>query len=147
MKLNELKNVPGARKRRKRIGRGNSSGFGGTSTKGHKGQLSRSGGGVPPAFEGGQMPLIRRIPKRGFKSLNRVEYEIINLTRLNVFEKNTVCEPKVFAEKGFIKGQSSKVKILGRGELSKPLTVKAHKFSKSAQEAIARAGGKTEVIE
>ena len=146
MKLNELKNVHGSRKNRKRVGRGNASGHGGTSGKGHKGQKARSGGYVPPRFEGGQMPLVRRVPKRGFVNIFKAVYEIVNLNQLNMFEKNAVVEPKSFFEKGLIKHTASKVKVLGRGEISKPLTVKAHKFSKSAEDSINRAGGKTEVI-
>jgi large subunit ribosomal protein L15 len=146
MKLNELKTIPGSKKKRKILGRGNASGHGGTSTRGHKGQKARSGGYVPPWFEGGQMPLIRRIPKRGFVNIARKEYQVINLSQLNVFEKGSVVEPKIFVEKGLVKKTSVKVKILGRGELNKALTVKAHKFSKSALEAITRAGGKAEVI-
>lgn len=146
MKLNELKNMHGARKKRKRVGRGNASGHGGTSGKGHKGQKARSGGSVPPRFEGGQMPLLRRIPKRGFASMSRKKYEIVNLNQLNVFEKNSVVEPKIFFEKGLVKHDESKIKILGRGELNKPLVVRAHKFSKSAEDSINRVGGKAEVI-
>ena len=146
MKLNELKNIHGAKKKMKRVGRGNASGHGGTSGKGHKGQKARSGGHPPARFEGGQMPLIRRVPKRGFVNILSKVYEIINLGQLNVFEKNTVVDSKLLVEKGLIKHDSSKIKILGKGELNKPLTVKAHKFSKTAMDSITRLGGKAEVI-
>lgn len=147
MKLSELKGIRGARKRVKRLGRGNASGHGGgTCTKGHKGQKARSGPSIMPWFEGGQMPIIRRLPKRGFVNISRVEFEIVNIGQLNIFEKNSVVEPSALAEKGLIKDPSRPIKILGRGELNKPLTVKAHKFSKSAEASINRAQGKVEVI-
>ena len=146
MKLHELKYTEGARKARKRVGRGTSSGTGKTSSRGQKGQGARSGGGKKPGFEGGQTPLFMRLPKRGFTNFNRVEYAIVNLEQLNSFEEGTVVCPKTLKEAGIIKKELNGVKVLGNGKLEKAITVKAHKFSKSAVASIEGAGGKTEVI-
>ena len=144
--LNELKPVPGARHSRKRIGRGTGSGHGKTAGKGNKGQNARSGGGVRPGFEGGQIPLFQRLPKRGFQNINRKEYSIVNLCDLNVFDNGTVVTPDLLIDAKIIKDIKSGVKILGCGTLEKKLTIKAHKFSASASEEIKRAGGTAEVI-
>jgi LSU ribosomal protein L15P len=146
MKLHELQYTEGARKARKRVGRGTSSGSGKTAGRGTKGQNSRSGGGKKPGFEGGQLPLFKRIPKRGFTNFNRTEYTVVNLQQLQVFEAGSTVCPKALKEAGIIKKELDGVKILGNGELDRALTVKAHKFSKSALAAIEAAGGKTEVI-
>ena len=146
MKLHELQYTEGARKTRKRVGRGTSSGTGKTAGRGQKGQGARSGGGKKPGFEGGQTPLFMRLPKRGFTNFNRVEYAIVNLDQLNTFEAGTVVCPKALKEAGLIKKELDGVKVLGNGTLEKAITVKAHKFSKSALAAIEAAGGKTEVI-
>ena len=144
--LNELKPVPGARHSRKRIGRGTGSGHGKTAGKGNKGQNARSGGGVRPGFEGGQIPLFQRLPKRGFKNINRKEYAIVNLCDLNQFDNGTVVTPDLLIDAKIIKEIKSGVKILGCGTLEKKLTIKAHKFSASASEEIQKAGGTAEVI-
>jgi large subunit ribosomal protein L15 len=144
--LNELKPVPGARHSRKRIGRGTGSGHGKTAGKGNKGQNARSGGGVRPGFEGGQIPLFQRLPKRGFQNINRKEYAIVNLCDLNVFDNGTVVTPDLLIDAKIIKDIKSGVKILGCGTLEKKLTIKAHKFSASASEEIKKAGGTAEVI-
>ena len=144
--LNELKPVAGARHSRKRIGRGTGSGHGKTSGKGNKGQNARSGGGVRPGFEGGQIPLFQRLPKRGFQNINRKEYAIVNLCDLNVFDNGTVVTPDLLIDAKIIKDIKSGVKILGCGTLEKKLTIKAHKFSASASEEIKKAGGTAEVI-
>lgn len=146
MKLHELKPAEGSRKERKRVGRGTSSGWGKTSGRGHKGQKARSGGGVRPGFEGGQNPLLRRLPKRGFTNPNRVEYAEVNLDRLDRFEANTEVTPELLLKTGVISSLKDGVKILGNGEVTVALTVKANKFSQSAVEKIEAAGGKTEVI-
>jgi len=147
MKLHTIAPADGAVKSSKRIGRGIGSGHGKTSTKGHKGQWARSGGGVRPGFEGGQMPLTRRIPKRGFNNQFSVEYSIVNLGDLNVFEEGTLINSEILLDKGIIvKLSVSGVKVLGDGELTKPLTIQAAKFSKSALEKIEKAGGKAEVL-
>ena len=146
MKLHELKYTEGARKARKRVGRGTSSGTGKTAGRGQKGQGARSGGGKKPGFEGGQTPLFMRLPKRGFTNFNKLEYAIVNLDQLNTFEAGTVVCPKALKEAGLIKKELDGVKVLGNGTLEKAITVKAHKFSKSALAAIEAAGGKTEVI-
>lgn len=130
----------------KRVGRGTGSGLGKTSGRGQNGQNSRSGGGVRPGFEGGQMPLYRRLPKRGFKNIFAKEYAAINLDRLNCFEDGTVVTPELLVEKRVVKKVKDGVKILGNGNIEKKLTVKAAKFSKSAIEKIEAAGGKVEVI-
>ena len=146
MKLHELRPAEGARKSPKRLGRGTGSGIGKTSGKGQKGQTSRSGGGVRPGFEGGQMPLYRRVPKRGFTNIFAKRYEVINVDTLNMFENGTVVTPELLIENGIISKVYDGVKILGNGELEKNLTVKATKFSKTAAEKIEAAGGKVEVI-
>ncbi|KXG75705.1 50S ribosomal protein L15 [Fervidicola ferrireducens] len=146
MRLHDLKPAKGSKKRPKRVGRGIGSGHGKTSTRGHKGQNARSGGGVRPGFEGGQMPLIRRIPKRGFTNKFKKEYAIVNVEDLNVFEENTRVTPELLKEKGLIKQIKDGVKILGDGELKVKLEVVAHAFSSSAKEKIEAAGGKAEVI-
>ncbi|KYD15400.1 50S ribosomal protein L15 [Saccharococcus caldoxylosilyticus] len=146
MKLHELQPAPGSRKERNRVGRGIGSGNGKTSGRGQKGQNARSGGGVRLGFEGGQTPLFRRLPKRGFTNINRKEYAIVNLDKLNRFEDGTEVTPELLLETGVISKLKSGVKILGKGQIEKKLTVKAHKFSVSAKEAIEAAGGKTEVI-
>jgi large subunit ribosomal protein L15 len=146
MKLHELKPAPGSRKKKKRLGRGIAAGQGKTAGKGHKGQNARSGGGVRPGFEGGQTPLYRRLPKRGFTNPNRVEYAIVNVSVLDRFEDGTVVTPELLMQEGIVKNLKDGLKVLGEGELSKKLTVKAHKFSQSAVEKITAAGGSTEVI-
>ena len=146
MKLHELQYTEGARKARKRVGRGTSSGTGKTAGRGQKGQGARSGGGKKPGFEGGQTPLFMRLPKRGFTNFNRVEYAIVNLEQLNSFEEGTVVCPKTLKEAGIIKKELNGVKVLGNGKLEKAITVKAHKFSKSTVASIEAGGVKTEVI-
>jgi large subunit ribosomal protein L15 len=146
MKLHELAPAPGSRHVKKRVGRGIGSGTGKTAGSGHKGQKARSGGGVRPGFEGGQNPLFRRLPKRGFNNLNRKEYAVVNLDELNNFTAGTEVTPDVLMENGIVKNSKSGIKILGNGELTVQLTVKANKFSKSAVDKIQAAGGKTEVI-
>ena len=146
MKLHELKYTEGARQDSKRLGRGQGSGQGKTAGKGHKGQNARSGGGVALGFEGGQTPIYRRIPKRGFTNVNRVEYAIVNVEQLNRFENGVEVSPELLIEAGLVKKEYNGIKILGVGTLEKKLTVKAHKFSKSAVSLIEQAGGKVEVI-
>ena len=147
MKLHELTYTKGAKKTAKRLGRGIGSGTGKTSGKGEKGQKARSGGGTRLGFEGGQMPLYRRIPKRGFNNVNNVKFAVVNLEELNIFDEGSVVTPTLLVEKGLISNKESHgVKILARGELSKKLTVKAHEFSQKASEAIVKLGGKAEVI-
>lgn len=146
MKLHELKAVPGATKAPKRKGRGHATGQGTTAGRGMNGQKSRSGGGVRPGFEGGQMPLYRRIPKRGFTNIWATEYAILNVEDLNAFEAGTVVTPEMLVETGICKKMLDGIKVLGEGTLEKNLTVQAHKFSKSAIEKIEAAGGKAEVI-
>ncbi|MEC0229835.1 MULTISPECIES: 50S ribosomal protein L15 [Paenibacillus] len=146
MKLHELSSAIGSRKTRKRVGRGTSSGMGKTSTRGHKGQNARSGGGVRPGFEGGQNPLYRRLPKRGFTNRFRTEYAIVNLEDLNNFAAGTEVTPEVLMEAGIVKAPKDGIKILGNGEITVKLTVKANKFSQSAIEKIQAVGGQTEVI-
>jgi len=146
MKLHELEPAAGSRKERNRVGRGMATGNGKTSGRGHKGQNSRSGGGVRPGFEGGQNPLFRRLPKRGFTNINRKEFAIVNLDALNRFEEGTEVTPALLVETGVVGNEKSGIKILGNGSLDKKLSIKAHKFSASAKEAIENAGGNTEVI-
>jgi large subunit ribosomal protein L15 len=146
MKLHELKPNPGSVKNRKRLGRGTATGQGKTSGRGMNGQKSRSGGGVRPGFEGGQMPLYRRLPKRGFTNIFGTVYAEINVEALNMFEDGAEVTPEMLKSEGLLKKQLDGVKILGNGDLAKKLTVKAHKFSKSAVEKIEAAGGKVEVI-
>ena len=146
MKLHELKPAEGSTKSKKRIGRGTASGQGKSAGKGQKGQNSRSGGGTRLGFEGGQMPLYRRLPKIGFTNIFRKEYAIVNLSDLERFDNGTVVNPDVLKEAGLVKAMLAGVKILGNGDITKNLTVQAHKFSKTAAEKIAAAGGKVEVI-
>lgn len=146
MKLHELKYTEGSRKSRKRIGRGQGSGTGKTSGKGNKGQNARSGGGVRLGFEGGQTPLFRRIPKRGFNNFNRKEYAVVNVKDLERFEDGATVTITDLIEAKLVKKVMSGVKILGNGNLSKKLTVQANKFSKSAEEEIKKNGGNVEVI-
>lgn len=146
MKLHELKPAPGSRRSRKRVGRGIAAGQGKTAGRGTKGQKARSGGGVRPGFEGGQNPLYRRLPKRGFKNPNRKEYAVINVEDLNRFDEGTVVTPDLLKEQGVVKNLKDGLKVLGDGDLKVKLTVKAHKFSRTAEEKIAAAGGATEVL-
>lgn len=146
MKLHELKPAEGSRKTQKRIGRGPSSGQGNTAGRGENGQKSRSGGGVRLGFEGGQTPLFQTLPKRGFTNINRKEYAVVNVSKLNQFDEGTEVTPALLQEVGIVKKVKSGVKILGQGELEKKLTVKANKFSQSAQQAIENAGGTVEVV-
>lgn len=146
MKLHELKPTEGSRQERKRKGRGIGSGNGKTAGKGHKGQNARSGGGVRVGFEGGQTPLYRRLPKRGFTNINRKEFAIVNLDTLNRFEEGTEVTPELLIETGVVKAEKAGIKVLAKGNVEKKLTVKAHKFSSAAQEAIEAAGGKIEVL-
>lgn len=146
MKLHELKPAEGSRHPRKRVGRGYGSGLGKTSGRGQKGQKARSGGGVRPGFEGGQMPLIQRLPKRGFKNPTRKEYAIVNVETLNRFAEGTEVTPELLLAERVIRKLNDGVKILGNGKLERKLTVKAHKFSDSAKQAIEAAGGTAEVI-
>ena len=146
MKLHELSPAEGSTKESKRIGRGHGSGNGKTAGKGHKGQKARAGHGMRPGFEGGQMPLQRRIPKRGFNNIFAKEVIAINLSALEAFDNEAVVDGKALAEKGIIKKADSFVKVLGNGKLTKKLTVKLNAYSASAAEKIAAAGGKAEVI-
>ena len=147
MKLHEMKPAKGSRKERNRVGRGMASGNGKTSGRGHDGQNSRSGGGVRLGFEGGQLPLFQRLPKRGFTNINRKEYAIVNLETLNNrFDEGTEVTPELLIETGIVSNEKSGIKILGNGTLEKKITVRAHKFSASAKEAIEKAGGQVEVI-
>ncbi|PLS10313.1 50S ribosomal protein L15 [Neobacillus cucumis] len=146
MKLHELKPAEGSRHERKRLGRGIGSGQGKTAGKGHKGQNARSGGGVRVGFEGGQTPLYRRLPKRGFTNISRKEYAVVNLDALNRFEEGTEVTPELLIETGVVSNEKAGIKILAKGNVEKKLTVKAHKFSSAAKEAIEAAGGTTEVI-
>ena len=146
MNLSNIRAPKKASEGKKRVGRGMGSGMGKTSTRGHKGQRSRSGSRMMRGFEGGQMPLHRRLPKRGFTNIFRVEYSVINLDRLAGIGESTIT-PEVLHNAGFIKRADARVKVLGDGELKTALTVKAHKFSKSAQEKISKAGGKFEVLQ
>lgn len=146
MKLHELKPAQGARKAPKRLGRGTGSGLGRNCGKGEKGQRSRTGGGVRPGFEGGQMPLYRRLPKRGFTNIFAKEITAINVDRLNIFEDGTEVTPELLLKAGVISKINDGVKILGNGEITKSLTVKANKFSKVAVEKITAVGGKVEVV-
>jgi large subunit ribosomal protein L15 len=146
MKLHELKPNEGSVKKRKRLGRGTATGQGKTAGRGQDGQNSRSGGGTRPGFEGGQMPLYRRLPKRGFNNPFRKEWTILNIDNLNAFEDGTVITPELLIEEGVIKKLNYGLKVLGDGELQKKLTIRAHKFSQSAIEKIEAAGGKAEVI-
>ena len=147
MKLHELEKNIGAKQKRKIVGRGPGSGLGKTSGKGHKGQNARSGGGVNPVFEGGQLPLYRRLPKRGFSNYDfKTRYAIINVSDLEMFEDGTVVTPALLKEIGLVKKQYDGIKVLGNGTLTKKLTVQANKFSKTAIEKIEESGSKIEVI-
>jgi large subunit ribosomal protein L15 len=146
MRLEELKPAVGATKKTKRVGRGPGSGSGKTAGKGHKGQKARSGGVKGAGFEGGQMPLQRRIPKRGFTNIFRKEYAVVNLKDLEIMAGTDIVTPEALKQKGLINDMKSGLKVLGMGELKAKLTVRAHKFSKSAVEKIQAAGGKAEVI-
>jgi large subunit ribosomal protein L15 len=146
MKLSDLRPAPGASKKRKRVGRGDGSGHGKTSCRGHKGQGARAGGGTRPGFEGGQMPLQRRLPKRGFHNPFRTQMAVVNLAQLEVFPQGSEVTPESLAERGLISGKRPRFKILGDGALSKSLTVKAHGFSAKAKEKIEASGGKAELI-
>jgi len=146
MRTGEIPVPRGATHRAKRLGQGESSGTGKTSGKGHKGQRARSGPGLRPEFEGGQMPLVRRIPKRGFTHTPSVPTEVVNLRDLNRFPGGSVVDPALLAQEGLAGKRGARIKILGEGELKIPLTIKAHRFSKSALEKIAGAGGKAEPL-
>ena len=147
MKLHTMKPNEGATFTRKRVGRGIGSGLGKTSGKGHKGQNARSGGGVRQGFEGGQLPLFRRLPKRGFSNaMFKTRYAVINLSDLNKFEDGAVVTPELLSEMGLVKKQLDGIKVLGNGKLEKKLVIKAHKFSDVAKEQIEKLGGKAEVI-
>ncbi len=146
MELHQLKRPNGAKKKPKRVGRGPGSGHGKTACRGHKGQRSRSGHSLKRGFEGGQMPLQRRIPKRGFTNIFKKEYSIVNLENLAPFNSGDIVNPEVLIEKRIVKSIKDGIKILGRGEIKFPLIVYAHKFSKSARQKIEAAGGRTEVL-
>lgn len=146
MKLHELAPAPGSKKVRTRVGRGLGSGLGKTSGKGHKGQNSRSGGGVRSGFEGGQMPLYRRLPKRGFYNKFGKEFAVVNVETLNRFEDGATVDPVALIEAGILKNVCDGVRVLGNGELTKSLTVIANGFTKSAEDKIKAAGGKVEVV-
>ena len=147
MKLHELQRNIGATHEKKRVGRGSGSGLGKTSGRGQKGQKARSGGSINPVFEGGQLPLYRRIPKRGFTNAKfKTVYSVINLSDLNVFEDGTVVTPALLKDTGLVKNQLDGIKVLGNGKLEKKLTIQANKFSASALEKIKEAGSKAEVI-
>jgi len=146
MKLSELKPPEGSRKKRKRVGRGNGSGHGGTSCRGSKGQNSRSGGGVKPGFEGGQMPLTRRLPKRGFYNRFRKDIIAVNIEQLKRFEEGSVVDAEALLGSGIIKRKGDGIKILGKGDIDYPLTVKVNNISRSAREKIEASGGSVEVI-
>lgn len=146
MNLSDLRPALGSTKNRKRIGRGHGSGTGKTAGKGHKGQNARSGGGVKAGFEGGQMPLQRRLPKRGFTPLQKKVYALVNVSQLESFESGSTVDATALINAGIIKTVADGIKVLGDGELTRPLTIKAHKFSKSAQAKIEGAGGTVEVI-
>jgi len=146
MELNSLKPAIGSTKNRKRIGRGTGSGHGKTATKGHKGQKARSGGNVEPGFEGGQMPMQRRLPKRGFNPLRRKEYSLVNLGQMDVFEAGQCVDVEAILKSGLISSVRDGVKVLADGDLTKALNVKAHKFSAAAKAKIVAAGGTAEEI-
>lgn len=146
MKLDDLRPAAGSNKKRKRVGRGDGSGHGKTSGRGHKGQGARSGGNTKPGFEGGQMPLQRRLPKRGFHNPFRIEMAVVNLGQIDLLPAEAEVTPEVLVQHGYVSGKNRKVKILGDGSLSKPVTVRAHGFSAKAKEKIEAAGGKAELI-
>ena len=147
MNLHTLKPAKGSKRPKRRVGRGRASGMGKTSSRGHKGQMARSGHKHKPTFEGGQMPLVRRIPKRGFKNVNRVTYIPVNLAALERFEDGTEVTIEVLRGAGLVRGPSAPVKILGNGDLSKKLTLKAHAFSATAKTKVEAAGGVCDVIQ
>ena len=146
MKLHDLKPAPGARRRRKRVGRGIGSGHGKTATRGHKGHKARSGGGKRPGFEGGQMPLTRRVPKHGFTNIFTQEWAVVNLRDLNRLEGVQEVTPQVLAQAGLVRGRGAKIKVLAEGSLSRAVRVQAHRFSKGAIAKIQAAGGMVEVL-
>ena len=146
MELNKLRPSIGSTKNRKRIGRGTGSGHGKTATKGHKGQKARSGGSIKAGFEGGQMPLQRRLPKRGFTPLDRVVYSLVNISQLDIYEPGSVIDVMSLISKGLVKSDRFAVKILGNGDITKSLKVAANKFSQSAKDKIIAAGGSVEEI-
>ena len=146
MKIEDLRPSDGSKKKKKRVGHGVGSGHGKTSCKGHKGQKARSGGPKGPGFEGGQTPLQRRLPKRGFKNIFKIEFAIVNLKDINKIEGVDVITPEILIEKGIVKNIKDGIKILGEGELQKPLTIKADAFSASASAKITAAGGRVEVL-
>lgn len=146
MQLHQLRPAPGAKHERRRVGRGIGSGLGKTAGRGHKGQKARSGGGVRRGFEGGQMPLIRRIPKRGFTNARRQEMAVVNVRDLDRFAAGEVITPELLQKVGLVKKTACGVKVLGNGDLTKALTVKAHSFSEAARQKIEAAGGRAEVI-
>ena len=146
MKLHEMKPAEGSTRARRRVGRGLGSGMGKQATRGAKGQNARTGGGTRPGFEGGQMPLYRRLPKRGFKNVLAKEFAVVNVEQLNRFEDNAVVDPAALVEAGVLKNVLDGVRVLGKGELKKALTVRAQGFTKTAQQKIEAAGGKVEVL-
>jgi len=146
MRLDDLKPAVGSNKKRKRVGRGDGSGHGKTSGRGHKGQGARSGGNTKPGFEGGQMPLQRRLPKRGFHNPFRIEMSVVNLGQLETFAVGAEVTPETLIEHGYVSGKNRRVKVLADGALTKALTIKAHGFSAKAKEKIEAAGGKAELI-
>jgi large subunit ribosomal protein L15 len=146
MDLNNLKPAIGSTRNKKRIGRGTGSGHGKTATKGHKGQKARSGGNVEPGFEGGQMPMQRRLPKRGFNPLNRKEYALVNLGQLEIFEAGQSVDVEAFLKSGLVSRLRDGIKVLADGEITKPLSIKAHRFSSAAKAKIEAAGGTVEEI-
>ncbi len=146
LKLHDLRPAPGSRHKKRRVGRGPAARRGGTAGRGHKGQKSRAGYSMRGGFEGGQMPLVRRVPKRGFNNPTRVEYTIMNVEQLNRFSEATVVSPELLKEKGLFKRKTNGLKILGNGELTVSLTVRAHKFTPKAVQKIEAANGKAEVI-
>jgi large subunit ribosomal protein L15 len=146
MKIHELRPAKGATKNRKRVGRGSGSGHGKTSCRGSKGANARAGGGLPPGFEGGQMPLARRLPKRGFTNIFKRHYAIVNVRDLERFEKGSVVDSRALMDSGLVKQLQSGIKLLGEGSIQHPLTVKVHACSRSAQQKIEAAGGKVETV-
>ena len=146
LSINTLKPVPGANRKTKRVGRGIGSGHSKTATRGYNGQHSRAGSKMRPGFEGGQMPLYRRLPKRGFNNIFRKEYTVVNLEQLAIFDAGAQLDPVTLRDNGLIKNLREDVKILGDGEIDKAIHVRAHKFSKSAAEKIQKAGGSVEII-
>ena len=146
MKLDDLRPAPGSTKKQKRVGRGDGSGHGKTACRGHKGQRARAGGGTRPGFEGGQMPLQRRLPKRGFNNPFKVDVAIVNLDQLGTFSSDSEVNPETLSEKGLVHGKNRRIKILGDGTINRSLTIKAHSFSAKAREEIEAAGGKAELI-